>query len=131
MFSNPRDISVLRRWMAHFGKDILITAWLFRLLIGGVSRVRAGVKWSLRNSRYIKLLQKLRVATVRWRQNVTNKEKATNILAIIMEELNMPKNSTIGDIALALNIVDPDGEIMKMLKPYLRNAIIDEIKSKM
>ena len=63
--------------------------------------------------------------------NMTNKEKATNILAIIMEELNMPKNSTIGDIALALNIVDPDGEIMKMLKPYLRNAIIDEIKSKM
>ena len=61
---------------------------------------------------------------------MTNKEKATNILAIIMEELNMPKNSTIGDIALALNIVDPDGEIMKMLKPYLRNAIIDEIKSK-
>ena len=63
--------------------------------------------------------------------NMTNKEKATNILAIIIEELNMPKNSTIGDIALALNIVDPDGEIMKMLKPYLRNAIIDEIKSKM
>ena len=62
---------------------------------------------------------------------MTNKEKATNILAIIMEELNMPKNSTIGDIALALNIVDPDGEIMEMLKPYLRNAIIDEIKSKM
>ena len=62
---------------------------------------------------------------------MTNKEKATNILEIIMEELNMPKNSTIGDIALALNIVDPDGEIMKMLKPYLRNAIIDEIKSKM
>ena len=62
---------------------------------------------------------------------MTNKEKATNILAIIMEELNMPKNSTIGDIALALNIVDPDGDIMKMLKPYLRNAIIDEIKSKM
>ena len=62
---------------------------------------------------------------------MTNKEKATNILAIIMEELNMPKNSTIGDIALALNIVDPDNEIMKMLKPYLRNAIIDEIKSKM
>ena len=62
---------------------------------------------------------------------MTNKEKATNILAIIMEELNMPKNSTIGDIALALNIVAPDGEIMKMLKPYLRNAIIDEIKSKM
>ena len=62
---------------------------------------------------------------------MTNKEKGTNILAIIMAELNMPKNYTIGDIALALNIVDPDGEIMKMLKPYLRNAIIDEIKSKM
>ena len=62
---------------------------------------------------------------------MTTKEKATNVLSIIMEELNMPKNSTIGDIALALNIVDPDGEIMKILKPYLRNAIIDEIKSKM
>ena len=61
---------------------------------------------------------------------MTNKEKATNVLAIIMEELNVPKNSTIGDIALALNIVDPDGEIMKMLKPYLKNAIIDAINSK-
>lgn len=62
---------------------------------------------------------------------MTNKEKATNILAIIMEELNMPKNSTIGDIAIALSIIDPDGEIMKLLKPVLRNAIIDEIKTKM
>ena len=60
---------------------------------------------------------------------MTNKEKATRILAIIMEELNMPKNSTIGDVALALEIVDPDDEIMKMLKPILRNAIIDDIKS--
>ena len=62
---------------------------------------------------------------------MTNKEKATNILTIIMEELNMPKNSTIGDIAIALSIIDPDGEIMKLLKPVLRNAIIDEIKTKM
>lgn len=62
---------------------------------------------------------------------MTNKEKATNILAIIMEELNMPKNSTIGDVAYALSIVDPDEEIMKILKPILRNAIIDEIESKM
>ena len=62
---------------------------------------------------------------------MTNKEKATNILAIIMEELNMPKNSTIGDVAYALDIIDPDNEIMKMLKPVLRNAIIDEIKTKM
>ena len=62
---------------------------------------------------------------------MTNKEKATNILAIIMEELNMPENSTIGDVALALSIVDPEEEIMKMLKPILRNAIIDEIKTKM
>ena len=62
---------------------------------------------------------------------MTNKEKATNILAIIMEELNMPENSTIGDIAIALSIIDPDGEIMKLLKPVLRNAIIDEIKTKM
>ena len=60
-----------------------------------------------------------------------NKEKATNILAIIMEELNMPKNSTIGDVAYALDIIDHDNEIIKMLKPVLRNAIIDEIKTKM
>ena len=79
MLSNPRDISVLRRWMAHFGKDILITAWLFRLLIGGVSRVRAGVKWSLRNSRYIKLLQKSRVATYRWRPFIDHRKGRTSL----------------------------------------------------
>lgn len=62
---------------------------------------------------------------------MTNKEKATHILAIIMEELNMPKNSTIGDIALALQIIDPDEEIMKILKPILRNAIIDDIQAKL
>ena len=62
---------------------------------------------------------------------MTNKENATNILAIIMEELNMPKNSTIGDVAYALSIIDPDEEIMKILKPILRNAIIDEIESKL
>ena len=60
---------------------------------------------------------------------MNNKEKAINILAIIMDELNMPKNSTIGDVAYALSMVDPDGEIMKILKTLLRNAIIDEIKS--
>ena len=62
---------------------------------------------------------------------MTNKEKATSILAIVMDELNMPKNSTIGDVAYALCLVDPDDEIMKMLKPILRDAVIDEIKSKM
>ena len=62
---------------------------------------------------------------------MTNKEKAINILTIVMDELNMPKNSTIGDVAYALCLVDPDDEIMKMLKPILRDAVIDEIKSKM
>ena len=62
---------------------------------------------------------------------MTNKEKATHILAVILEELNMPKNSTIGDIANALSIIDPDDEIMKILKPILRNAIIDDIQAKM
>lgn len=60
---------------------------------------------------------------------MTNKEKATRILAIIIEELNMPKESTIGDIARALLIVDENNEIMKMFKPILRNAIIDEIEA--
>ena len=61
---------------------------------------------------------------------MNNKEKATNILAIIMEELNMPSNSTLGDIALELNSIDPEGEILKILKPIIRNAVIDEIKQK-
>ena len=59
---------------------------------------------------------------------MTNKEKAINILAIIIDELNMPKNSTIGDIALALCLIDPDDEIIKMFKTNLRNAVIDAIK---
>lgn len=60
---------------------------------------------------------------------MTNKEKATHILAIIMEELNMPKGATIGDVAIALLSIDENNEIMGMLKPILRNAIIDEIKA--
>ena len=60
---------------------------------------------------------------------MTNKEKATRILAIIIEELNMPKESTIGDIALALMYIDENNEIMKIFKPILRNAIIDEIEA--
>jgi hypothetical protein len=62
---------------------------------------------------------------------MTNREKSINILAIIMEELNMPIKSTIGDVAYALSILDPDNEIMNILKPILRDAIIDEIKSKL
>ena len=61
---------------------------------------------------------------------MTNKEKAINILAVIMDELNMPKHSTLGDVAHALCFIDPEDEIMKMFKPILRNAVIDEIKSK-
>ena len=61
---------------------------------------------------------------------MTNKEKAINILAVVMDELNMPKNSTLGDVAYALCLIDPDDEIIKMFKPILRNAVIDEIKSK-
>jgi ssRNA-specific RNase YbeY (16S rRNA maturation enzyme) len=60
---------------------------------------------------------------------MTNKEKATHILAIIMEELNMPKGATIGDVAIALSSIDENNEIMGMLKPILRNAVIDEIKA--
>ena len=118
MLSNPRDISVLRRWMAHFGKDILITAWLFRLLIGGVSRVRAGVKWSLRNSRYIKLLQKSRVATYRWRQNVMtlvrkidkNNGKTENTLYAGVEKLCNLSDADANDM-VQKNIVNEFGAV--------------------
>lgn len=61
---------------------------------------------------------------------MTNKAKATHLLAIIMDELNMPAGSTLGDVALALNSIDPEGEIMSLLKPVIREAVIDEIKSK-
>lgn len=61
---------------------------------------------------------------------MTNLKKATCVLAIIMEELNMPKGSTIGDVALALGVIDPDGEILNLLKPLIRNAVIDEIQNK-
>lgn len=59
---------------------------------------------------------------------MTNRQKATGALAIIMDVLNMPKGSTLGDIALALSIIDPDDSIMSLIKPLLRNSIIDEIK---
>lgn len=61
---------------------------------------------------------------------MTNKAKATHIIATIMEELNMPAGSTIGDVARALLVIDPEGEIMKLLTPVIRNAVIDDIKSK-
>lgn len=61
---------------------------------------------------------------------MTNEKKATYILAIIMEELNMPKGSTIGDVAHALSVIDPDNEILTVLKPLIRNAVIDEIQKK-
>lgn len=59
-----------------------------------------------------------------------NREKAIGALAIIMEELNMPKGSTIGDIAHALAIIDPTSEILNLIRPLIRNAAIDEIKQK-
>ena len=61
---------------------------------------------------------------------MTNLSKASCVLAIIMEELNMPKNSTIGDVALALSAIDPSNEIMNLLKPLIRDAVIDEIQKK-
>ena len=61
---------------------------------------------------------------------MTNIKKATCVLAIIMEELNMPKGSTIGDVVLALSIIDPNSEILDLLKPLIRNAAIEEIKKK-
>jgi hypothetical protein len=42
----------------------------------------------------------------------------------------MPKDSTIGDVAYALAIIDPNNEILNLLKPLIRNATIDEIKKK-
>lgn len=61
---------------------------------------------------------------------MTNQQKATAVLSIIMEELNMPKGSTIGDVAYALSIIDPSDEIMNLLRPLIRNATIDEIRTK-
>lgn len=61
---------------------------------------------------------------------MTNQQKATAVLSIILEELNMPKDSTIGDVAYALLLIDPNNEILDLLKPLIRNATIDEIKKK-
>lgn len=51
-------------------------------------------------------------------------------MAIIMDELYMPKGSTIGDVALALSSIDPDDEIMKIFRSYMTKAVVDEIKQK-
>jgi hypothetical protein len=59
---------------------------------------------------------------------MTNLAKASCVLAIILDELNMPKDSTIGDVALALSVIDPSNEIMSLLKPLIRDAVIDEIQ---
>ena len=48
-----------------------------------------------------------------------------------MQELNMPENSTIGDVARALSIVDPDDEVMGIFKKVLTSAVVDEIKAKL
>jgi hypothetical protein len=47
-----------------------------------------------------------------------------------MEELKMPEGSTLGDVVLALATIDPENEILDLLKPVIRNAVIDEIKAK-
>lgn len=61
---------------------------------------------------------------------MTNLKKATCLLAIIIEEMNMPKGSTLGDVALALSAIDPENEILNLVRPVIRNAVIDEIKAK-
>jgi hypothetical protein len=61
---------------------------------------------------------------------MTHQQKATAVLSIIMEELNMPKGSTIGDVAYALLLIDPNNEILDLLKPLIRKATIDEIQKK-
>lgn len=61
---------------------------------------------------------------------MTNREKAINVLAIIMEELNMPKGATVGDVARALQILDPSNEIINLLKPFITKAVIEEIQLK-
>lgn len=59
---------------------------------------------------------------------MSSMQKAAGVLSIIMEELNMPKGSTMGDVALALSIIDPSDEIINLLKPLIRNAAIERIK---
>lgn len=61
---------------------------------------------------------------------MTNREKATGILAIVLEELNMPKWATLGDVAYALSILDPNDEVINFFKKYATAAVIDEIKQK-
>ncbi len=59
------------------------------------------------------------------------KSKAATILAIIMEELNISKGASLGDIMWALNAIDEDGEIKKMLITEIRKEVIGEIKWKL
>lgn len=59
------------------------------------------------------------------------KSKAATILAIIMEELNVPKGASLGDIMWALDAIDEDGEIKKMLITEIRKEVIADIKWKL
>ena len=59
------------------------------------------------------------------------KSKAATILAIIMEELNVPKGASLGDIMWALDAIDEDGKIKKMLVTEIRKEVIGEIKWKL
>lgn len=59
------------------------------------------------------------------------KSKAATILAIIMEELNVPKGASLGDIMRALDAIDEDGEIKKMLITEIRKEVIADIKWKL
>lgn len=60
---------------------------------------------------------------------MTHKQKAIGILAIIMDELNVPEGSTLGDIGWCLDAIDDTGEIKRLLTTEIRNAVIDEIKA--
>ena len=57
--------------------------------------------------------------------------KSTSILAIIMDELNVPSDATFGDIMYYLSFFDDDGEITKMLAATMKEEVIAEIKRKL
>lgn len=60
---------------------------------------------------------------------MTNKQKSIAILKTIMSEFGMPESSTLGDVALLLGMVDPSGEVMKLLTKTMTAAVVDEIKA--
>jgi hypothetical protein len=62
---------------------------------------------------------------------MTHRQKAIGILAIIMDELNVPEGSTLGDIGWYLDAIDDAGEIKRLLTTEIRNAVIDEIKAQL